>query len=238
MELFVLAGGLGTRLREVVSDVPKSMAPVDGEPFLSYVLRYRKKQGVSAFLISVGYLAEKIQGYYGNSFEGCSIRYMEEISPLGTGGAFMKMLREVMPTNPFLMVNGDTFFAVDLLSLKKCHHQNGAILTICAFNSIETDRYACINQNAEGKIVDFGQKSHQGPSEIICNGGVYMFDASVRNYFKGFEEESYSLESDLIKPLISKSNSVFVKVFNAPFLDIGLPHDYERAAEILKAEKG
>jgi NDP-sugar pyrophosphorylase family protein len=156
MELFVLAGGLGTRLREVVSDVPKPMAPVDGEPFLSYVLRYWKKQGVSAFLISVGYLAEKIQGYYGNSFEGCSIRYMEEISPLGTGGAFMKMLREVMPTNPFLMVNGDTFFAVDLLSLKKCHHQNGAILTICAFNSIETDRYACINQNAEGKVLDFG----------------------------------------------------------------------------------
>jgi D-glycero-alpha-D-manno-heptose 1-phosphate guanylyltransferase len=238
MELFVLAGGLGTRLREVVSDVPKPLALVNGEPFLSYVLRYWKKQGVSAFVISVGYLAEKIQGYYSNSFEGCSIRYIQEISPLGTGGAFLKMLREVMPNNSFLMVNGDTFFAVDLLSLKKCHDQNAAVLTICAFSSTETDRYACINQNAEGKIVDFGQKSHEGPSEIICNGGVYMFDASVHNYLKGFEEDSYSLESDLIKPLILKSNSVFVKVFNAPFLDIGLPHDYERAAEILKAEKG
>ncbi|MDC1209577.1 sugar phosphate nucleotidyltransferase [Pseudomonadota bacterium] len=237
MKLFVLAGGLGTRLRKIVSDVPKPMALVNGEPFLSYVLRYWRKQGVTSFVISVGYLSEIIEHQYGKHFEGCPIRYIHESSPLGTGGAFLKFLKETNPKSPFVMVNGDTFFEVELYNLKKNHDISGSILTVCAFHSTETDRYSSIFHDTDGRIIDFGRNHNDKTGQIICNGGVYMVSPMVYDYLKSYGDQKCSLENDLIKLLIAKSKGVYVKLFDSPFLDIGLPDDYKRAKEFLTKKK-
>jgi D-glycero-alpha-D-manno-heptose 1-phosphate guanylyltransferase len=233
MELFILAGGLGTRLRKVVNDVPKPMAIVNGKPFLTHILRYWKKNGISAFIISVGYLAEIIESQYGSTFEGCSIRYIHEKYPLGTGGAFLKFLKETKPVSHFLMVNGDTFFDIDLHSLKKYHNVSNSLLTICAFQSTDTVRYTSISYNADGRITYFGKKNNN-EKKIVCNGGVYMISPLVFNYLESYGNHQCSFEGDLINFLISKSGDLFVKFFDSPFLDIGLPNDYKRANDFLK----
>ena len=237
MQLFILAGGQGTRLRKIVSKVPKPMANVHKKPFLNYVLRYWKKQGVESFIISIGYLAEIIESYYGNCFEGIPVRYIQEKTPLGTGGAFLKLLRESTLDKPFIMVNGDTFFEVELFKLEKYHNLSGSIFTVCGFESENTERYSHIFHDTNGRITDFGLKSSEEKNKIVCNGGVYMVSPSVYHHFQNYGEQKCSLETDLIKSLIDKRKNIFVKLFDSPFLDIGLPNDYKNAKEFLKKRR-
>lgn len=236
MELFILAGGLGTRLRELVKEVPKPMALVKDEPFLNHVMRYWKKQGIKKIYISIGYLGKVIKDYYGKSFEGTEILYIIENTPLGTGGAFLKFLKEFNPSNPFLMINGDTFFKVDLLNIEKYHNSVNSILTICAFQTENSDRYSNILYNEKGRIIKFGFKNSFIKEKITCNGGVYVISPSIKNYLFSYKKKECSLENDLFNFLIARNKNMFVKVYDSPFLDIGLPNDYKRAKEFL--EKG
>ena len=113
MEAIVLAGGLGTRLRSVVSELPKPMAPVGDKPFLEYILKYLKKNGIDKVVLSVGYKWETIKEYFGDSFEDIELVYSIENEPLGTGGAIKQAMEYVSDVNVFI-VNGDTFFDIDL----------------------------------------------------------------------------------------------------------------------------
>ena len=113
MEAIILAGGKGTRLQSVVSDVPKPMADVNGRPFLSYLLHFLSTKGVRKVVLSVGYKHEVISNYYSNCFENMSICYAIENEPLGTGGALVESLKQVTDSN-VLLLNGDSFFDINL----------------------------------------------------------------------------------------------------------------------------
>ena len=116
----ILAGGLGTRLRQLVSNVPKPMASVNGRPFLAHLMDYWIGQGITQFIISVGYLKESIINYFGNEYQGIKIEYSEEESPLGTGGGVLLAIKNIKSDDYFVLLNGDTFFEVDLRELILC----------------------------------------------------------------------------------------------------------------------
>ena len=115
----ILAGGLGTRLRKVAPKVPKPMAPINNRPFVEYQMDYWINQGITQFILSVGYLKDVIINHFGNSYKGISIEYVEESSPLGTGGGLLFAAKNLHET--FVVLNGDTFFEVNINSLYKFH---------------------------------------------------------------------------------------------------------------------
>src|SRR5262245_49936719 len=121
MQAIVLAGGLGTRLRATIGDIPKPLAPVRGRPFLEYLLAYWIGQGVTSFILSVGYRSEMITGHFGASFRGAAIDYAVEDRPLGTGGGLLLATTRLAADDPFLVLNGDTYFEVPLAALLKFH---------------------------------------------------------------------------------------------------------------------
>ena len=129
MEAIVLAGGFGTRLKEVVSDVPKPMAPVNGKPFLEYLIKDLGEKGIRHIILAVGYKKKIIKEYFKNRYESIEITYSEELTPLGTGGAIKKALKLAKEEDVFI-VNGDTFFDIDLKRMKEFHTENKSILTV------------------------------------------------------------------------------------------------------------
>ena len=137
MEAIVLAGGLGTRLKSVVNDIPKPMAPIQNKPFLEYVLTYLQKNGVSKVIISVSYQWQKIKDYFGDRFESIILEYSVEKTPLGTGGGIKKAL-QFIESNQYFIINGDTFFDVNLSDLTLNSHND---LLLCLKKMYKFDRY-------------------------------------------------------------------------------------------------
>ncbi|WP_420422355.1 nucleotidyltransferase family protein [Simkania sp.] len=215
MEAIILAGGLGTRLRSVCPDLPKPLAPIRDKPFLSHLMHYWKSQGVDHFILSVGYLHEKIIETYGDSFEGVPIDYAIEKSPLGTGGALLHSLSQLQsPDQPFITLNGDTFFPIPLADF----HLSGGC-TLALHQTKKNTRYDGVHLSADGQITTLGDASSK-----LINGGCYLFH---RSSFKNFEKGTFSLEQDLL-PLLIEKQTCFGQPFDSPFIDIGIPEDYKR----------
>jgi D-glycero-alpha-D-manno-heptose 1-phosphate guanylyltransferase len=227
MEAIVLAGGLGTRLQSVVSDVPKPMAPIGDKPFLENILKYLKKNGVTKVILSVGYKWEIIKNYFGNTFENIELIYSVENEPLGTGGAIKKALN-FCQGNEIFIINGDTFFEVTLsdLSLK---NNSKLILSLKAMRNF--DRYGCVETNADGFVTTFTEKDFREFGNI--NGGIYLM---VKNIFDEFNlEEKFSFEEFMQTNF--KQLNISTKIFDNYFIDIGIPEDYQKAQIDLKEEK-
>ncbi len=217
MEAVVLAGGLGTRLRAAVSDVPKPMAPVQGRPFLERLLDYWIGQGVRRAILAVGYMHDTIRRHFGEQYRGCAITYSIEHQPLGTGGALVQAL-PLVEGQTFLVLNGDTYFAVPLAALREFHQQHGADASLSLFRS-DNPRYTGIALATDGRITSF---SGQG----AANGGVFVFE---RTAVARLPAGASSLEKDLLP----RVGSVYGCVFDVPFVDIGLPEDWRAAANII-----
>jgi D-glycero-alpha-D-manno-heptose 1-phosphate guanylyltransferase len=230
VEAIVLAGGMGTRLRPVVSDVPKPMAPVQGRPFLEWLLEYWIEQGVRRFILSVGYLAERISSHFGSQWNGAEIAYALETTPLGTGGGLLAALAEARAPE-VLVLNGDTFFAVPLAELAARHHAAGADWTIGLFRSNDVERYLGIATRADGRIAAFGAKS--AGAEVLVNGGVYLVRRGVLRDLPWRPGAALSLEADLLPHGLAAGWHFCGAEFRAPFIDIGVPQDYHRAGALL-----
>ena len=119
MKVVILAGGLGTRLKDTVPDLPKPMAPIKGRPFLEYQMDFWMNQGINRFILSVGYLSDIIINHFSYKYRGAILEYSIESNPLGTGGALIQALKNL--SEPVLVINGDTFFQVQLKKLMKFH---------------------------------------------------------------------------------------------------------------------
>jgi len=226
MEAVILAGGLGTRLRSVVSDVPKPMAPVNGRPFLEHLIEYWIRQGVQRFILSVGYRHEKIQRHFGTRYGHAGMDYAVEREPLGTGGGFLLALEQVTGDR-CLVLNGDTFFEVPLRELDSEHDNGCAVVTLSLFEAPPGGRYLGVDLAEDGEVRRFGVTAAQG--KTFCNGGVYMI---ARNAFAGMAfrpGEACSLESDLLTGLRQHGGLVRGFVSHGFFIDIGVPEDYLRA---------
>ena len=172
---FVLAGGLGTRLRSVVSNVPKPMAPVDGKPFLEHLLKYWISQGVSKFIISVSYMRDSIINYFGDNYHGIQLEYFIEKDPLGTGGGLIKTINLISDT--LVVINGDTFFETSLNELMLFKNKTKAGVVIALFKSNDKGRYGQVLLNEINQVKEF-LKSDKHYSEL-SNGGVYLFDPII-----------------------------------------------------------
>lgn len=229
-EMLILAGGLGSRLRAVVSDVPKPMAPIGGRPFLEYLLDYWITQGVQRFVLSTGYLGHSIQDHFGGTYRSATIAYVHEHAPLGTGGALRLALTEHSWSGKFLvMINGDTWFPVDLGLMVTHALRQEKPVTIALRAIDENDRYGGVRLGPDGVVEAFDVKS-QG--RTLINAGCYLLDvATMRAELKEYPA-AFSLEKDFMVPYVSRGR-VGSSIQDRPFLDIGVPEDYRRAAAYL-----
>ena len=206
------------RLRPAVSDLPKPMAPVGGRPFLERLLDYWIGQGVRRAVLAVGYMHDSIRRHFGDEYRGCAIAYSIEDHPLGTGGALVQSL-PLVHGETFLVLNGDTYFAVPLEALGTFHRQRCADATMSLFRS-DNPRYTGISLNADGRVTGFAGNG-------LVNGGVFLFERSA---LKGLPATVASLEKDLLPGM---KGAIYGCVFDAPFVDIGVPEDWRAAANII-----
>jgi D-glycero-alpha-D-manno-heptose 1-phosphate guanylyltransferase len=227
IDAVVLAGGLGTRLRPVVSDVPKPMAPVNGRPFLELLLGYWKAQGVRRFILSIGHLAEKIVRHFGAQWQGAEISYAHETRPLGTGGGLL-LAAPLVRSEELLVLNGDTFFAVDLEGLARFHREHQADCTISLFHTDDAKRYMGLGIAEDGRVRELAA-SGSG----VANGGVYVFNAQTLRDLAWQRGQKASLEADLLPEGLRSGWRVFGRRCDAAFIDIGVPEDYRRAADVI-----
>ena len=225
MEVIILAGGLGTRLRSVVSELPKCMAPVAGKPFLWYLLEQLRACKVERVILSVGYLRETVQdwvavhaGEYPFEF-----RFAVEEEPLGTGGGIR--LAASMAEGPEVVVlNGDTFFDVNLDALLKARRDSGKPLALALKPMRDFDRYGTVELGPDGTIKAFREKQHC--AEGLINGGVYAIDRSS-GIFDGLPQK-FSFETAVLEPECARGRLCGL-VQDGFFIDIGIPEDYARA---------
>ena len=227
-EAIFLAGGLGTRLRPVVTDVPKPMADINGKPFLHYLIRLYAGQGVTHIVLSVGHLYQSIKNYFGSSYEGVRISYSIEDHPLGTGGAIVKAMSNT-ETDDVFVVNADTLFDVNLNEISDFHRDKKSIMTLVVREVDNINRYGSVMLDDNSKITGFTEKG-QGSGNGFINGGVYIFNKS---FFSGFKfPENFSIEKDFFEKYY-RYYTFFAKVCHDYFIDIGIPEDYSRARKQL-----
>ncbi|MDY4784945.1 nucleotidyltransferase family protein [Pygmaiobacter massiliensis] len=230
MEAIVLAGGFGTRLAHIVSDVPKPMAPVCGKPFLQYILDDLARQKVTRVILAVGYKAECIETFFVGSYRGMELVYSLEDKPLLTGGAIKKALAMCREPNVFIL-NGDTFFQVPFQKMAKAHCRQEALLTVAVKKMTHFDRYGTVQLAESNLIQGFTEKQ---PCEAgLINGGVYLLQRSALNFISA---EAFSFETDFMEKQVEKER-FYAFLSEGYFIDIGVPEDYAKAQEDFKNDE-
>ncbi|MES1147361.1 MAG: nucleotidyltransferase family protein [bacterium] len=224
MTALILAGGLGTRLRETVPDLPKPMAPVAGRPFLEHLLDAIEPY-VTSVVLSIGYRAEAISNHFGSKYRSLAVRYCYEDQPLGTGGAVKLALDQgLVHGQPFFLLNGDTLFTVDLAELAKDRELNNSVCSVALAKMTEPERYGAVELSGDGQISRFFEKGQEVTG--LINGGVY---AMASNVFEGVDlPQKFSFERDFLEPAVEQGK-IRGKVFEGFFIDIGVPSDFARA---------
>ena len=226
-EAIILAGGLGTRLRSAVPDLPKCMAPVNGVPFLSYVIDHFSREGIQQFIFALGYKSEAFEDFLASKLTAGNYRLSIEDEPLGTGGAIKKACA-VSEGKTVIVANGDTLFKVKLGKMVAFHHMCGAHCTLSLKPMKQFSRYGVVELNQDYSIKNFHEKKEY--DEGLINGGVYALHATK------FLEEAlpgkFSFERDYLEKFY-RSRRIFGVIQDEYFIDIGIPEDYERAGREL-----
>jgi D-glycero-alpha-D-manno-heptose 1-phosphate guanylyltransferase len=230
MKAVILAGGLGTRLRAVVSEVPKPMAEVLGKPFLAWQIEQLKKFGVVDIIISIGYLGAKIKQYFQDGKRlGTRIEYAEESHPLGTGGALKNALQYLISEEKFLVMNGDTYLTIDFADFSRFHEEKDSLITMALAKVERPSKSGFVELDKENRIVNFVERE-KGVG--ITNAGYLIFSSEIFNRMP--DEDKFSLEYDLY-PKIVGTKRVFGYLTTQYFRDLGNPDDYEAIKKELGA---
>lgn len=225
MQAIVLAGGLGTRLRSVVPDLPKPMASVAGKPFLTWVLDQLVDAGFDRAVLAVGYRFEAIRDHFGHAYRGMSLRYSVEDTPLGTGGA-IRLAGRQLERFPVFVLNGDTFLELDYGSMLAAHRANNASMSMAVCEVPDVSRYGALRLE-NGRVDGFLEKGPRGPGHI--NAGTYLLSGDILEKIP--PEGPYSFEQQLLMPRVSDIRPAAF-VTRGLFIDIGVPEDYQRAQEL------
>lgn len=223
-EAIILAGGFGTRLKGIIDDKPKPMAPVNGKPFLEYLLSWLDNQEITHAILSVGYKSESVSDYFGNKFKNISIDYAFESEPLGTGGGILNAAKYSKSDN-ILILNGDTLFNIDLEKLYAIHYAKNAELTVALRKMEDGSRYGSVNIDEDNRIKAFTEKK-EGLSNVLINGGVYLLNKLF--FLKQSFPVRFSFEKDFLEAKY-KNGYFYGTEFNDYFIDIGIPETYSQA---------
>lgn len=227
-EAIVLAGGLGSRLRGVVPEAPKPIAPIAGRPFLAWLLDHLERSGVRRVILSVGYRADMIRSTIGTQHGSLSVEYVEESVPLGTGGALRRSLAQIRGAGAFA-VNGDTLFLADLLRMGDIAARFPRCLVVALREVENADRYGtCTVQNDLLTGFAAAKPGHRG----LINGGIYVLP---RGLFDRFDlPVNFSFEKDFMEPFVVELEPRAL-ISDAEFIDIGVPDSYKAAQTLVPA---
>jgi D-glycero-alpha-D-manno-heptose 1-phosphate guanylyltransferase len=222
-EAIVLAGGMGTRLKSVISNIPKPMAIVAQKPFLTYILDQLCNTRIANVKLSVGYKHEVIQDYFGSNYKHLNLEYIFESEPLGTGGG-IRLAAESCKSKSLLICNGDTYFDVELEKFINAHNENQNGMSIALKFMEKVNRYGMVDLDGS-KLLRFNEKSEDLKSGWI-NGGIYVLDREL--FLSNTKPGRFSMETDFMEKMV---DDIKIEGFKSEgyFVDIGIPEDYLKA---------
>ncbi len=224
MKAVILAGGLGTRLRSVIYDRPKSMAPIVGMPFLEHLMRLLMEQGITEIILCISHMADQIKSYFGNGSRwGYDITYSEEEIPLGTAGAIKKAKRYI--DNTFLVLNGDSYSNLDLKQFLDFHKSKRSNFTLALTKVNDSSHFGNVILK-EDKIIEFSEKKDS--NEGFVSSGFYIFEPKIFDYIES--DRNISLEKDIF-PQLAKEGPLWGYTYDGYFIDIGRPETYAKFKE-------
>jgi D-glycero-alpha-D-manno-heptose 1-phosphate guanylyltransferase len=227
-EAVVLAGGLGTRLRAVVSDVPKPLAPIAGRPFLHWLLDGLARQGIARVVLATGYMADAIRDAVGATHAGMQVVHAPEPAPLGTGGAIWAALTHCTGQRVFVL-NGDTWLGAQLAPIAA--QAPTADLVMAVRPVPDRSRYGSVQVEAD-RVLGMTPKGLAGPG--LVNAGLYLMrrDLPARRPLAG----AFSFEDEVL----ARPDGLDIRAHpsDAPFIDIGTPEDFARAQALVPAWAG
>lgn len=225
----ILAGGSGTRIRHLLPDLPKPLAPVAGRPFLEWVIRYFRKQGLADIVVSAGFLSERIFEFSKSSGVTC----IAESQPLGTGGGFVHALSAAGDRGgDVLACNGDSLVLADLKLLLAEFGDGGVDAALLGVRVPDASRFGTLKTDASGRLLGFAEKH---PGAGLVNGGVYLFRRALLARFPG--QRPLSFEYDVFPALLSQGANIRVVSCEAPFLDIGTEATLAQAGAFIEKHK-
>ncbi|MBM3568304.1 MAG: nucleotidyl transferase [Alphaproteobacteria bacterium] len=229
VDVLVLAGGLGTRLRGVVDDRPKLLAPIGHRPFLDYLLAWLEAQGFRRIVLSLGHLAQRVVDYLATRAPGrLAVETVIESAPLGTAGA-LRFARSALVSDPVMVMNGDTFLAADLRLFLDRHEGAGAAASLLCTQVGDGARYGAVAIDPQGRVTGFAEKnpSRQGPA--VVNAGIYAFGREGLAWLDRLTGPS--LERDVLAKM--PTGTLQGVVAAGEFVDIGTPESLVAAPAIL-----
>lgn len=223
-EAIILAGGFGTRLRSVVRDVPKPMAPIDGKPFIHWLLDGLGSQGIKRVILATGYMADKIANNLGTNYHGIKLAYSVETKPLGTGGALWQALGICHSKKAFAL-NGDTWLKAPLEKISDSFPEADIVMSVRKVS--EQKRFGGVELKGN-RIIGFTSRTNE-QKQVLINAGLYIFKTDLPKRVS--MPENFSLENDIF----AHPDSIDIRAYicNGDFLDIGTPEDYKRAQTLI-----
>ena len=226
IEAVILAGGKGTRLSSVISDIPKPLAPVAGRPFLDHLVDQLTADGIMRRIIfSTGYMANKITDWANTRSCDSILECIEEFEPLGTGGALLNAA-DTCVSETILVSNGDSMVRVSFKSVLEEHYRMGFSISMVVVNVANTSRYGKVELDAN-RVIAFKEKDGSSEPGYI-NAGIYVIN---RDCLKSFPRTTSSFETDILPSLIEGGIGAYVT--DLPFCDIGIPDSYYSAQSVL-----
>ena len=223
VDALILCGGQGTRLRSIIADKPKVLAPVNGRPFLSYLLDQLIIADFHRVILCIGYKGEMVRDTFGPHYKGLNIRYSHETEPLGTGGA----LRYALPMiegSYILAMNGDSYIDADICSFIEWYLKGRYDASILLTNVEDTSRYGKVDVREDCLVTFFGEKCSNHGSGWI-NAGMYLFNSKLLETIP--EHCFFSLEKEFISMLVG--DKLYGYLCYGDFIDIGTPNSYTKS---------
>jgi len=226
IDIIILCGGLGKRLRPVISDRPKPMAEINKQPFLDILIEYVTSYGFKRFILCIGYKGSIIKKHYEETSKPLEILFSEEKEPLGTGGA-IKKAESLIQSNPFLVMNGDSFCKLNLLDFLNSHIVNKALLSVALIKTRHNQNCGKVILDRNQRIVEFDEKG-KSQAESFSSAGSYLMEKEIFSMMG--DKKIISLEYDLFPSLLSKA--CYGYVVNEDLIDIGTPRNYKKAKQV------
>ncbi len=225
---FVLAGGKGTRLQPAVNDRPKSLAEINGRPFLYYQLEYLRRSGIDSVVLCTGYMADAIEQTMGSDHRGIPIHYSREDTPLGTGGAIRKAL-QFAESDPALIINGDTLVDTELSVFFEKASTRDAPASLLLLPVEDASRFGSVIVDESGHIIEFREKADTASANGWVNAGIYLLS---RDFIAAIpDDRPVSIEREIFPSQSGKALYGFQA--EGSFIDIGTPESYRQAEPFL-----